>query len=276
MPVYNFNEYLHSLNESANATTIKDIVNNVISNKGESKKYDDLFLDSNEFTAVGILHFTKGGLKKLYNGMGKLCDKYFGKSSDNMIKTIDDYNGKELLDPDWEKGMHAFLVSDKSVPVQDSVVAKKYLGYFSKYAKNWTTDREYAIGVSIINSLPSNFKSWGPQYNWDAEKMMFLYCKYESDKHKGEGRCRTRCKVLGKYYPYTGDENKYYFKGCGDLVDANGVEVTTYPWDKAVTPNQTKDTPVVSKTSKSAFVNDKGVKVNKPTADAIVIDDYDK
>jgi len=281
MPMYNFNEYLHSLNESAGSATIKNIVTNVISDGGKSKKYSDLFVDSNGFTAVGILHFTKSGLERLYEGIGDtLCRKYFKLSLKEMIASIKKHDGHEIDDKEWEKGMKNFLSSSNSIPVQDRVVAKKFSSYFKKYANAWKTDREYAIGVSIINSSPRTFKSLGEKYNWDAEKMMFGYCKSESDKHvrrgKPGGRCRTRCNKLGEYYPYMGDKNKYHFKGCEDLIDSNGIAVTTFPWNEVVKPKQTKDIPTLNKTSKSTFVNDKGVKVNKPTSDAIVIDDYDK
>ena len=51
------------------ANLIIDIINNTIS-AGDSKSYDDLFLDSKGDTAVGILHFTKRGLKRLYKSNG--------------------------------------------------------------------------------------------------------------------------------------------------------------------------------------------------------------
>jgi len=225
------------LNENAsNDSSISRIITNVISDQGRSKDYSDLFLDSNQYTAVGILHFTKSGLKNLYDAMDTV--KYFGKSNTEMIDTIKKYNGKELNDESWARGMRSFLRSRDSSIVQDRAALNKFKPYFRKYANNWSTPREYAIGVSIINSSPRNFKNFGQQHEWDAEKMMYTYCKFESDKHvkrgKPEGRCRTRCRKLGSYYPYTGDTSKYYFKGCSDLKLDNPFD------DNNATPSTVK------------------------------------
>jgi murein DD-endopeptidase MepM/ murein hydrolase activator NlpD len=242
MKVYNFDQYLSLLNESMSNSQITSVVGSVISDHGSSKKYNHLFEDHLGFTAVGILHFTKSGLGNLYEVMDTV--KYFGKSSEEMIASIKTYKGHEMRNAEWKKGMEAFLASPESIKVQDSAAIRKFKPYLDGYVKHWTTERENAIGISIINSSSSTFKSLGKKYNWDAEKMMFGYCKIQSDKHvakgKAGGRCRTRCRKIGKYYPYSGDITKYYFKGCEDLIDSNGVAVTTAPWDDLSNKGQTE------------------------------------
>jgi len=253
-----------SLTESVSNSGITDIVRKVISNDGGSKDYTDLFEDSLGYTAVGILHFTKSGLGNLYESMDTV--KYFSKSQSEMIDSIDTYRGHEMRDLDWKKGMSEFLYSNESKTVQDAAAIRKFKPNLDRYASSWTTDREHAIGISIMNSSPSDFKSLGKKYNWDAEKMMFSYCKIQSDRHvargKAGGRCRTRCRVLGKRYPYIGDKNKYYFKGCEDLIDANGVAVTTVPWDNTVAPPST-NTQVTVNTVGATSDNTKLVEVFK-------------
>lgn len=234
MNIHNFEQW--QLNEALADNLITNTITDIISDRGKSKKYDDLFFDSNQYTAVGILHFTKSGLKNLYNAMDTM--KYFGKSSKDMITSIKRYKGKELNDPEWKKGMLKFLKSKDSTKIQDKAALNKFKPYLNKYASHWSTPRENAIGISIINSSPKNFVDFGLQHAWDAEKMMYTYCKFESDKHvkrgKPEGRCRTRCRKLGTYYPYTGDKNKYYFKGCSDLKIDN-------PFDNSeATPSKVK------------------------------------
>lgn len=247
MYIKNFESFRsYRLNEAASDKIISDTITDVISDRGKSKDYTDLFSDSNGYTAVGILHFTKRGLKNLYNAMDTM--KYFSKSSKDMIASIKKYNGKELNDKTWEKGMLRFLNSDESIRIQDKAALSKFKPYFSKYANNWSTPREHAIGVSIINSSPKNFVDFGHQHAWDAEKMMYAYCKFESDKHvkrgKPEGRCRTRCRKLSSYYPYQGDKSKYYFKGCSDLKLDN-------PFDNSnITPSTVK--PASKPASKSS------------------------
>ena len=113
------------INEQTQSLTdelIIDIINSTISAKG-SKDYDDLFVDGKGYTAVGILHFTGRGLKKLYKEMD--TEKYFGKSYDEMVESI---NYKELTNPPfegWKEGMEKFLNSSESVSVQNKAATIK-------------------------------------------------------------------------------------------------------------------------------------------------------
>ena len=243
------NSILQYINESASDSVIANAITNVISDKKKSKDYPDLFIDSNGYTAVGILHFTKSGLKNLYNTMNTM--KYFSRDNDEMIDSIKTYAGKEIEDKQWKEGMEKFLNSKESIPIQNKAALSKFKPYFNKYADGWSTERQYAIGVSIINSSPKNFVDFGNEYGWDAEKMMYAYCKFESDKHvkrgKKDGRCRTRCRKLNDYYTYNGDTNKYYFKGCSDLKLENPFD-HTIKIDNEVTNDISKQTIITAQT----------------------------
>ena len=80
---------------------IIELINNTVS-YGGSKNYDDLIWVKGE-TAVGILHFTTRGLRKLYKEMD--TEHYFNKSEDEMIDFIKEAGGKELNYAWWAKGM---------------------------------------------------------------------------------------------------------------------------------------------------------------------------
>jgi len=248
----NINSY--RMDESASNIVISNAITNVISDQKKSKDYGDLFVDSNGYTAVGILHFTKSGLKNLYKTMDTV--KFFNKSNEEMIKSIKSYKGKEIEDINWKKGIEKFLNSKENIQVQNEAALSKFKPYFSKYASSWSTERQYAIGVSIINSSPKNFVDFGNEYGWDAEKMMYAYCKFESDKHvkrgKKEGRCRTRCRKINGYYPYNGDTNNYYFKGCSDLKLEN-------PFDHDTSAMQTQGTTAIGNTVESGLTDDQAV-----------------
>ena len=88
---------------------IIELINNTVS-YGGSKNYDDLIWVKGE-TAVGILHFTTRGLKKLYKEMD--TEHYFNKSQDEMIDFIKEARGKELDYGWWMKGMKEFLNSGR-------------------------------------------------------------------------------------------------------------------------------------------------------------------
>lgn len=183
---------------------IIDINNKIISNKGVSKDYDDLFLDTNDYTAVGILHFTKGGLEDLYTVMD--TEKYFDKTTEEMVDSIPEYKGKEYYDDEWRENMEEFLNSDESEEVQNKAVVKYHKEKIEDITKGEPhTPREYAIIMSISNSSPVLLKNLDEKYYGDYEKMMGEYCS---------NRCRTRCRVLNDYYPPTDDNLDYVYTGC--------------------------------------------------------------
>lgn len=183
---------------------IVDINNKIISNKGVSKDYDDLFLDTNDYTAVGILHFTRGGLEDLYNVMD--TEKYFDKTTEEMVDSIPQYKGKEYYDDEWRENMEEFLNSDESEEVQNKAVVKYHKEKIEDITKGEPhTPREYAIIMSISNSSPVLLKNLDEKHYGNYEKMMGEYCS---------NRCRTRCRVLNDYYPPTDDNLDYVFTGC--------------------------------------------------------------
>ncbi len=189
---------------------IIDIINNTIS-AGGSKNYDDLFLDSEGDTAVGILHFTKRGLKRLYKAMD--TEKYFGKSEDEMIKSIKIYNGDEMKDSEWKNGMVTFLNSSESERVQNEAATKKFKGTLKGLNKSrgWSTPREYAIAMFYINSYPACLEEMGEEYNWEAEEMLRAYCEGECS---AVSPCRNRCNHINKNYPISATEEGYSYQGC--------------------------------------------------------------
>lgn len=189
---------------------IIEIINGTIS-AGGSKSYTDLFLDSQDDTAVGILHFTKRGLKKLYKAMD--TQKYFGKSQDEMIDTIKSYSGDEMKDSSWKKGMLKFLNSSESESVQNKAATRKFKsGLATPIQKGgWTTPREYAVGMFYLNSYPKCLGQMGAKYNWDAEKMLNAYCSGECS---AVSACRSRCNHINKSYPISASAGGYVYKGC--------------------------------------------------------------
>ena len=189
---------------------IVDIINNTIS-AGGSKEYNDLFLDSNKDTAVGILHFTKRGLKKLYEEMD--TQKYFGKSVNEMKKSINKYDGEEMNDPEWKKGMEKFLSSSESETVQNRAATKKFTNGLKRALSKgkWSTPREYAIGMFYLNSYPKCLNQMGRRYDWDAEQMLRAYCSGECS---AVSACRSRCNHINKNIPASANAIGYVFKGC--------------------------------------------------------------
>lgn len=201
------------INEQTQSLTdelIIDIINNTIS-AGGSKNYDDLFYDSLGLTAVGILHFTKSGLKKLYRVMD--TEKYFGKSYDEMSDSIKDYKGKELDDPEWVKGMKTFLNSSESISVQNKAATSKFRRPLEEIISShgWNTAREYAVAMFYLNSYPACLKPIGNKYNWDAEQMLRAYCEGECSEVSA---CRNRCNHINKNLPNTKKTEGYVWKGC--------------------------------------------------------------
>jgi len=189
---------------------IIEIVNGTIS-AGGSKNYTDLFLDSNSDTAVGILHFTKRGLKKLYKEMD--TEKYFGKSENEMIATIKTYNGDEMKHSDWKNGMLRFLNSPESESVQNRAASRKFKeGLVTPIRQGgWNTPREYAVGMFYLNSYPKCLYQMGPKYGWDAEQMLRAYCSGECS---AVSACRSRCNHINDSYPISANAGGYVYKGC--------------------------------------------------------------
>ena len=195
---------LHGINkplltESVSLTDdlIIDIINNTIS-AGGSKNYDDLFLDSMGDTAVGILHFTKRGLKKLYKEMD--TEKYFGKTYNEMVDTISELSGDEMKHEWWLKGMEEFLSSSESEAVQNRAATKKFRKGLNVGIRKggWSTPREYATGMFFLNSYPKCLYEFGDKHDWNAEKMLASYCKGECS---AVSACRSRCRHINKNYP---------------------------------------------------------------------------
>jgi len=189
---------------------IIDIINGTIS-AGGSKNYNDLFLDSQGDTAVGILHFTKRGLKKLYKTMD--TSKYFGKSQDEMVNSIKSYSGNEMKDSSWKKGMLSFLNSSESKRVQDKAATKKFKkGLVTPIQQGgWNTPREYAVGMFYLNSYPKCLHQMGAKYNWDAEQMLRAYCQGECS---AVSACRSRCNHINNSYPISASSGGYIYQGC--------------------------------------------------------------
>jgi len=189
---------------------IIEIVNGTIS-AGGSKNYTDLFLDSNSDTAVGILHFTKRGLKKLYKEMD--TEKYFGKSENEMIASIKTYNGDEMKHSDWKNGMLRFLNSPESESVQNRAASRKFKeGLVTPIRQGgWNTPREYAVGMFYLNSYPKCLYQMGPKYGWDAEQMLRAYCSGECS---AVSACRSRCNHINDSYPISANAGGYVYKGC--------------------------------------------------------------
>ena len=199
-------------NETASISEdlIVEIINGTIS-AGGSKNYTDLFLDSQNDTAVGILHFTKRGLKKLYQAMD--TKKYFGKSENEMEASIKTYSGDEMKDSSWKKGMLSFLNSSESESVQNKAASRKFKNGLALPIQRggWTTPREYAVGMFFLNSYPACLKPAGLKYGWDAEKMLNSYCSGECS---GVSACRSRCNHINKSYPISASAGGYVYKGC--------------------------------------------------------------
>ena len=189
---------------------IIDIINGTIS-AGGSKNYNDLFLDSQGDTAVGILHFTKRGLKKLYKAMD--TNKYFGRSQDEMVNSIKSYSGDEMKDSSWKRGMLNFLNSSESKRVQDKAATKKFKeGLVTPIQQGgWNTPREYAVGMFYLNSYPKCLHQMGAKYNWDAEQMLRAYCQGECS---AVSACRSRCNHINNSYPISASSMGYTYQGC--------------------------------------------------------------
>jgi len=209
----NIQEMYGIINEQSQPLTdelIIDIINNTIS-AGGSKEYDDLFFDSLGLTAVGILHFTTRGLKKLYKEMD--TEKYFGKSYNEMVDSIKEYNGRELDDSEWTKGMEEFLNSSESVSVQNRAATSKFKGPLEKIISQhgWNTSREYAVAMFYLNSYPKCLYSIGDKYEWDAEEMLRAYCEGECS---AVSACRNRCNHINRNLPNTKDDGSYVWRGC--------------------------------------------------------------
>tara|TARA_R110000803_G_scaffold79326_1_gene144954 strand:+ start:440 stop:1279 length:840 start_codon:yes stop_codon:yes gene_type:complete len=190
--------------KTLSSNLIVDINTKILSNQGASKDYDDLFVDTNGYTAVGILHFTKGGLANLYNVMD--TEKYFSKTNKEMIDTINVYKGKEYYDEQWKKNILKFLNSDDTKKVQNKAIVGYHKGKIENITKGKPhTPREYAIIMSISNSSPSLLRKLNKKYDGNYEKMIGDYCSK---------KCRTRCKILNNHYPNTNQDKDFVYKGC--------------------------------------------------------------
>ena len=182
---------------------IGDIVWDVIAARGRSKAYvansKGLFYDSHHDTAVGVLHYTKSGLKALYDAMGKakVVGKYFGgKTRADLVAFIKTANGQELDYAWWKSGMTNFLNSSDSKPVQDAAAIKKFRAGLRRYPKYPVRrPRDMAIFMSLYNSKPRYIRDFGRETNWNPDEMMRKYCDH---------KLRTRCKMVAKYYPGAG------------------------------------------------------------------------
>jgi len=177
------------------------------------KTYDYLDWVAGE-TAFGALHWTGSGFPQLYRIMGDdVTQKYFGKSVEELINFTNEVKTKELNYPWWENGMRNFMKSPENITVQNEAIHNKFTKMFRRYGvldKGWSTPRQYAIGMSLINSAPKCFKDAGKKYNWNAEEMMRYYCKGSGGKSNLNNEeagcsytrgCRGRCVTINKFYP---------------------------------------------------------------------------
>ena len=145
-----------------------------------------------------------------------ITKKYFNKDVNLMIKEIPKYLMWEEAS-DFDNYMNAwkqFLKTKESVEIQDRVAYKRFSEDIGK--TTLTTPREYAVGISIHNSSPSQFWKFGKKHNWDAEKMMLEYCSYHCNKN---GRWRTRCREINTNFPSATDTKGYVFNAttCEEL-----------------------------------------------------------
>lgn len=196
---------------------MKRIVWEVIARKGKSKDYADFGEDVNNYTFIGLLHFTGSGLKRFYKEMGdSITKKYFGKSVKLMISEIPKYKTWEEASDfnKYRENWKSFLKSEHSINIQDRVAYKRFSEDLNKTP--FSTLREYAIGISIHNSSPAQLFKFGKMHKWDAEKMMLEYCKFHCNKRK---RWRTRCRELNANFPVKEGTKGYVFTAtsCSEL-----------------------------------------------------------
>jgi hypothetical protein len=219
---------------------IVEINNKVIAGDGGSKNYDDLFTDSKGFTAVGILHYTKSGLKGLYEEMGDvIVQKYFLDSNFNTVNKLIEFtkriNGKEIKNTNWKKGMEAFLSSADSEPIQNRELASRFKRYLREVPDNinWSTEREIASLMIWVTSAPACVTKIGNQYNWDNEEMIRAYCEGECRGIAGSSTCRSRCNHINTHYPASSSKKGYVWKGCSRH---SSPKLTNEPLSKVYAP----------------------------------------
>ena len=201
-------------------SAVIDIAWKVLAGSGRDKDYRPtkvgLFLDSYYDTAVGVLHFTKAGMLKLYDAMRRagIIEKYFPDKTYQDLITYSGgpsgWNGKEGQkggaitqggyqegrEADWwATGMKAFLESSDSIPVQNDAVLRKFADRVPEWkAKGYPfkTMRDLAIFMSLGNSRWSHVRDFGKKTGWDPDEMMKGYCDLKS---------RSRCKHTDRHYP---------------------------------------------------------------------------
>jgi hypothetical protein len=201
-------------------SAVVEIAWKVLAGSGRDKDYRPtkvgLFVDSENDTAVGVLHFTTRGMLKLYDAMNRagVIGKYFpGKTYQDLIAYSGGPSGwhgnegqkngaitssgyQEGREADWwAAGMRAFLESSDSIPVQNDAVLRKFADRVPGWkAKGYPfkTMRDLAIFMSLGNSRWSHVRDFGRKTGWDPDKMMKGYCDLKS---------RSRCKHTDRHYP---------------------------------------------------------------------------
>ena len=94
----------------------------------------------------------------------EITKQYFNKSVQELIDFSKEVNGKELNYGWWGEGMEDFIDSDYSETVQNKAIHDKFIKTFKRYGifdRGWSTSRQYAIGMSLINSAPKCFLDAG-------------------------------------------------------------------------------------------------------------------
>tara|TARA_Y100000385_G_scaffold87010_1_gene89504 strand:+ start:3570 stop:4874 length:1305 start_codon:yes stop_codon:yes gene_type:complete len=213
-------QYKRLLSENAAPKdTVQKVVWELIARKGKSKDYTDFGKDVLNKTFIGLLHFTGDGLVRLYKKMGdEVTQQYFDKSVKKMIEEIPNYlMWGEAADFDkYKEGWVDFLKSPESEKIQDEVAYEKFSK--SLISSNFTSPRQIAIGISIINSSPRKFLELGKTNEWDAEKMIRDYCKHQCET---QHNFRSRCRIINLLFPYYGDNSEYVFDAtsCEDMEE---------------------------------------------------------
>ena len=215
------------LTEADKREFILDVVKNVLSDGGKSKKYTDIIpLDGG---TVGIAHFATGGLAGLYRQMGDaLIQKYFGKDKNNQPMTVekmvnnysddclpDAYSGEAKNDTgwgcysgghnplgiNWKDGMTKFLNDVSNNKIQDDAIVVSREGSVNiSEDKGWNTPFEWAVAIGISNSKGNGgFRKLAEKNNWNAQETLKAYINEKSSNHR-----KKRANLINQYFPPCG------------------------------------------------------------------------
>jgi hypothetical protein len=248
---------------------ILDATNYVLSNQGGSKKYTDV--DSLDGGTVGIAHFAVEDLGKLYDAMGDaVVKKYFGNDKNGQPMTVDkmkkyytkaciaDRGGKAENDDGsnkfgcysgtvnplgikWKEGMIAFTSDSSNNVIQDNAVYTarvKQIDFAVKRNPNYNTPFDWAVAVGVGNSVPGLFQEWGPQYNWDAAKILEAYIKDADKFDKGDAKSKKLAESYRNHRKRRSDLIYKYFPPCGGTKVDVAVGFETIPLPPTSLPKE--------------------------------------